>query len=495
MTRIVNRLSQLLAIGAVTAISIHAQTFTTLHSFNGADGDLPVGGLVQGLDGNLYGTTTGGGSNGRGGTVFKITTRGNLTTLYNFCSQSGCTDGIQPYVGALAQATDGSIYGTTYHGGANDLGEIFQVSPSGALTTLYSFCALANCADGAFPQGMLVQSGGYVYGTTSGGGTSPNGSVFKIAPDGTLTTLYGFCSQPNCADGALPGAGLVQGFDGNFYGTTETGGANCRDPGCGTIFKVTPGGALTTLYSFCSQSHCADGATPLGGLVQGNSGDLYGTAQDGGSRGFGTVFKITPDGTFTKIHSFCEQAGCADGSYPNAGLVQGSDGNFYGITTFGGSCPSSSQSGCGTIFKVDTTGALTTLYTFCTETGCPNGETPDAALVQDTNGTFYGTTNFGGAYSGCDEGSCGTVYNLSVGLAPFVKTLPAGGQVGTTVEILGNNLTAPTSVTFNGTPAVVTLVTATQIRATVPAGATTGEVVVTLAGSTLSSNMPFRVLP
>ena len=125
----------------------------------------------------------------------------------------------------------------------------------------------------------------------------------------------------------------------------------------------------------------------------------------------------------------------------------------------------------------------------------PNGETPDAALVQDTNGTFYGTTNFGGAYSGCDEGSCGTVYNLSVGLAPFVKTLPAGGQVGTTVEILGNNLTAPTSVTFNGTPAVVTLVTATQIRATVPAGATTGEVVVTLAGSTLSSNMPFRVLP
>jgi len=320
MTSIINIFSRLilgsrvrpfLVLGAFTAISIHAQTLTTLHSFNGADGDLPVAGLVQSLDGNLYGTTTEGGGYG-GGTIYKISTRGALTTVYRFCSQSGCTDGRQPYVGALLQAADGSIYGNTYHGGVNGLGVIFKLSPSSVLTTLYSFCPQAGCAE--YPQGTLVQAGGYVYGTTSfGEANNAHGSVFKMAPDGTLTTLCSFCSQADCADGSHPGAGLILGFDGNFYGTTESGGANCREPGCGTIFKVTPGGTLTTLYSFCSQTDCVDGSTPLGGLVQGNDGDLYGTTQLGGSHGLGTVFKITPSGTLTKLYSFCAQGGCADG--------------------------------------------------------------------------------------------------------------------------------------------------------------------------------------
>jgi uncharacterized repeat protein (TIGR03803 family) len=483
MKRTVNVLSKLnwgtracavLVLWATTAIALPAQTLTTLYTFCSqsgcTDGANPYAELVQATNGDLYGTTQGGGTNLGYGTVFKITPGGTLTTLYSFCSQTNCTDGARPYAG-LVQAANGNFYGTTYSGGTNGGGTVFKITQGGTLTTLYSFCSQTNCTDGDGPYAGLVQAAnGDLYGTTNGGGTSGLGTVFKITPGGTLTTLYSFCSQSGCTDGAVPDAGLVQAANGNFYGTTYYGGTNKR----GTVFKITPGGTLTTLYSFCSQTNCTDGADPTAGLVQATNGDLYGTAQEGGANGYGTVFKITPTGTLTTLHRF----NGTDGATPYAGLVQAADGDFYGTT--GGSGINND----GTVFRITPGGTLTTLYSFFTD-----GQYPYAGLVQDTNGDFYGTTLKGGANDG------GTVFRLSVGLGPFVKIRPPYGKVGAAVKILGTNLTGATSVGFNGTAAVFEVVSSSEITTTVPAGASSGKVQVVTPSGTLSSNASFSVVP
>ena len=198
--------------------------------------------------------------------------------------------------------------------------------------------------NGARPDAVLVQgTDGNFYGTTvTGSGNSYNGAVFKVTPAGKLTMLYRFCSQTNCVDGSFPYAGLVQATDGNFYGTTEQGGANnndssCFDSGCGTVFKITSTGKLTTLYSFCAQSNCSDGSAPVAALVQARSGNLYGTTAHGGANvDAGTVFRITPRGDLTTIYNFCSQSNCTDGGAPQAGLIQAKDGNLYGTTISGG---------------------------------------------------------------------------------------------------------------------------------------------------------------
>ena len=212
----------------------------------------------------------------------------------------------------------------------------------------------------------------------------------------------------------------------------------------------------------------------------------------GGIYGGGTIFKISPSGTLTTLYSFCAQSGCADGNVPNAGLVLATDGNFYGTTYLGGanSCMiSGTNYGCGTVFKITPSGTLTTLYSFCAQSGCADGEGPRAGLVQATNGKLYGTTYYGGPTGD------GTVFSLAVGLGPFVETRPTSGVVGRFVEILGTNLTGATSVTFNGTPATFKVVSRYLITTTVPTGATTGKVEVVTPSGTLSSNVPFRVLP
>ncbi len=460
---------------AATCFSSGLQAFTTLASFNGTGGANPYAGLVQATNGDLYGTTEAGGANGYG-TVFKITPSGTLTTLYSFCSQSGCPDGSYPE-GGLVQATNRDLYGTTYSGGANGGGTIFKITPSGTLTTLYSFCSKSACTDGQYTYAGLVQAAnGDLYGTTAEGGANcfPYaclGTVFKITTGGTLTTLYSFCSQSGCADGYEPFAGLVQAANGDLYGTTYFGGAS----GAGTVFKITPSGTLTTLYSF------SDGQT-YAGLVQAADGDLYGTTYSGGANGGGTIFKITPSGTLTTLYSFCSQSGCTDGEHSRAGLVQATDGDLYGTTVNGGA------NGDGTIFKITPSGTLTTLYSFCSQSGCTDGEIPLAGLVQATDGDLYGTTEVGGLVYG------GAVFSLSVGLGPFVETLPTSGKVGATVEILGTNLTGATSVSFNGTAATAfAVVSPSLITTTVPAGATTGTVQVVTPNGTLSSNVPFRV--
>jgi uncharacterized repeat protein (TIGR03803 family) len=492
-------------------IALSGQTFTTLHSFDGADGGTPFAALVQATNGDLYGTTYDGGAGANCtfqygcGTIFKITRSGTLTTLYSFCSQSNCTDGANPWA-ELIQATNGDFYGTTNSGGANcapigGCGTVFKITPSGALTTLYSFCSQSNCTDGAYPQVRLVQAtNGDLYGTTAYGGIQKPtcntfgscGTVFKITPGGTLTTLYIFCSQIGCTDGAYPNA-LVQATNGDLYGTTNAGGvqnSSCVYGGCGTVFKIAPSGTLTTLYSFCSQSGCKDGWGPNARLVQATQGDLYGTTESGGTNTIGTagtVFKITPGGTLTTLYSFCAQSGCTDGQYPAEALVQATNGDLYGTTYEGGA-----DSVSGTVFKITQSGTLTTLYSFCSQGGslCTDGQYPYAGLVQATNGKFYGTTSGGGA-----EGYYGTVFSLSVGLAPFAGLRPRFGDVGTIVRILGQGLTGSTGVTFNGTAASFTVVSDTEIKTTVPTGATTGRVEVVTSTGTLSSGGPFKVRP
>jgi len=458
------------------AFSLSAQTFTRLDSFGGSDGAFPVAPLVQATDGNLYGTTAG---IDWGGTVFKTNTSGTLTTLHSFTFDPGA--GWTPVVG-LVQATNGKLYGTT--SGVTPSGPtgcnfmvcpqdstIFQITTAGALDTIYNYNASAG------PQGLVQASNGDLYGTDAG-------SVFKITIAGTFTTLYSFCSKSNCTDGSDPQAGLVQGADGNFYGTTSSGGAN----GLGTVFKITPSGTLTTLHSFDQ----VDGANPLAGLIQATNGDFYGTTYSGGAHGSGTVFRITPSGTLTSIHSFSNK----DGAEPLAALIQATDGNFYGTTEQGGAHNQ------GTVFNITPAGKLTTLHNFCSviENGvCADGNRPVAALVQATNGIFYETTENGGADIHCTSShaplACGTLFILSMSLGPFVETQTTSGEVGSVVTILGTDLTGASSVTFDGTAAVFKVVSGSEITTTVPTGATTGKIEVTTPGGTLTSNVNFRVTP
>jgi uncharacterized repeat protein (TIGR03803 family) len=331
---------------AATALALPAQSFSVVLRLDFNDGAYPGGALVQGTDGNLYGTAYQGGAYCPFGcgTVFGITTTGAPRALYSFCRTSPvCTDGNGP-TSALVLAGNGDLYGITLEdgtapSGGNGAGTVFQFSPPHSLTTLYSFCPAKECNAGSNPHAPLLQAAdGDFYGTTLNGGANTmskkmvGGTVFKITASGAETTLYSFCAQTGCADGSRPYAGLVEGTDGNFYGTTSGGGANGRG---GTIFKITPAGALTTLHSFCVG--CSDGQEPIAGLIQASDGNFYGTARGGGAFGNGIVFEITPAGGFTILYSFCAQTGCPDGSGPAAALVEASDGNLYGTTQSGDS--------------------------------------------------------------------------------------------------------------------------------------------------------------
>jgi uncharacterized repeat protein (TIGR03803 family) len=489
-----------------SAIASPAQTFKALANFDGTNGAAPNAPLVQGANGNLYGTTSAGGAhnnnqvcNGYGcGTVFEITAAGKLTTIYNFCSRANCADGASP--NALVLATNGNFYGTTQTGGTNSGGTVFELTPSGKLTTIYNFCAQTGCADGYLPGPLVQATNGNFYGEAGVGGIfngdagCPNGcgTIFEITPKGKLTTLYSFCPQDGqCPNGYFPES-VMQASNGNFYGVALWGGAN----GAGTAFEMTPAGKLTALYSFCAAANCADGGLPEAVLVQATNGNLYGTTQ-GYAGNQGTVFEITPSGKLTTLYNFCSQTNCTDGSNPLTGLVQGTDGNLYGTTRLGGIDNSGlcSTFGCGTAFKITPGGKLSTLYSFCSATNCTDGAYPIPALMQATSGTFYGLTDKGGAdFAGCiADGGCGDVFSLSVGLGPFVETNPTSGRAGKAVTILGSNLNGATKVSFHGTGAMFTIVSATEIKTTVPAGATTGLVEVMTPKKTLKSDVAFRV--
>ena len=476
------RLSVLAVLCAALSVAAPAQTYQTFLVGN------PVSGVpTQGTDGNFYATSPYGLPTGPG-SVIRVEPGGNVTTLYTFCSKVNCEDGEEPFSGVI-QATDGNLYGTTFNGGTSvqSAGTVFKITPGGELSTLYSFCSQPNCSDGEFPYAGMVQGlNGKLYGVTSS-------TIYEITSAGTLKTLRAFCSETNCTDGGAPpqAAPMMLGTDGNFYGTTTTGGAN----GSGTVYRMTPNGKYTVLYNFgaCSQSSCPDGGGSSG-LVQAANGNFYGVTVSGGANnsfycslgksgsfGCGTVYELTSAGQFRVIHNFCSVTNCTDGAYALAGLTSATDGNLYGTTALGGAnlCGYNPQLGCGSIFRLTLQGEFTTIYSFCGNTGCYGGG-GIYALTQATYGDLIG--------NGGD-----VIFSLSVGLGPFVETRPTAGKVGSTVSILGNNLKSATEVTFGGTAAAFTIVSDTEVKATVPAEATSGTVVVTAGTGSLKSNVPFQV--
>jgi uncharacterized repeat protein (TIGR03803 family) len=333
-----------------------------------------------------------------------------LVNLYSFGGAYGDT----PQAGVV-QATNGDLYGVTGLNGANGAGTIFKITPNGSLTTLYNFCAQPGCTDGSHPNTLLIQAtNGELYGTTWFGGISnPScylgscGTIFKTSPSGAFETIYSFCAQAGCSDGSSPGP-LVQTANGNIFGTTwnrELANPVCDLGSCGTIFKLTPRGQFATMYTFCSQADCSDGFGP-GPLVQGANGDLYGTTSGGGTANApcngpcGTIFKITPSGALTTLYSFCSQPNCSDGATPSGSLVELANGDLYGTTASGGIANGYCLGSCGTIFKITPSGTLTTLYSFCSQTACADGSNPITGLLRAASGNLYGTTQLGGRGGG-----------------------------------------------------------------------------------------------
>jgi uncharacterized repeat protein (TIGR03803 family) len=350
-----------------------------LHAFADEDGALPAGALIQATDGNFYGTAPEAGGSGRG-TVFQMRPDGTFTVLHDF---AGGADGARSFA-SLVQAIDGNFYGTTASGGGADLGTVFQMRPDGAVTILHAFTGGPD--DGAVPVAALIQAAdGNFYGTTSGGGASGVGTVFQMTPAGAVTIMHGFAGGPG--DGAEPGAALIQATDGNFYGTTRSGGASDS----GTIFRMTADSTFNVLYAFAG----SDGANPGAALIQATDASLYGTTENGGDLDGGTVFQLTSDGTFTVLHAFTG----ADGQNPVAALIQATDGSLYGTTSAG-----DFSSNRGTVFRVALDGTVTVLYAFA---GGGDGASPWAGLLQASDQSFYGTTRYGGSGD-----MLGTVFRL-----------------------------------------------------------------------------------
>jgi uncharacterized repeat protein (TIGR03803 family) len=437
-----------------------------------------------------------------------------VTLLYNFGTHAD--DPAHPnFPGFIAQGRDGNLYSTSHDGGTDNAGTVFKVTPAAQVSVLYSFDGVT----GAFPSsGLTLGTDGNFYGTTFENGPSNYGTVFKITSKGKLTVLHAFGDS----DGAGPWGAPVEGTDSAFYGTTEDGGS----AGCGTVYRVTAGGTFKTLYNFDGTHGCQ----PLAPLVLGSDGNFYGTTlvlTGESNPNLGGIFKITPAGAITLLHSFDGTHGA--GSY--APLIEASDGNFYGTTVNGG------QYGNGVVFEMSPAGVVTDLHDFDPNT---EGGEPFSALIEGTNGVLYGTPAYGGTYnvgtiysiplgggnpdtlysfdgtSGTSPGApltqhtngpfygnsawggsddLGTFYSFVAGLSPFVRLVTTFAKVGKTVEILGQGFTGATAVSFNGTAATFHIASKTYLTALVPNGATSGFIRVTTPGGTLKSNQAFRVIP
>jgi uncharacterized repeat protein (TIGR03803 family) len=454
---------------SVTA-TFAAPVFSVVDNFgiNSTDPTHPTwpGIIAQGRDGNLYSTapTALGGSNGA---VFNVTPSGTVTPLTTFGSGVGA-----PQSG-LTLGTDGNFYGTTFGCSVGSDGTIFNVTAGGTLSTLYPF---TGGLDGKCPTAPPIQGvDGNFYGTATSSNTSGVfGSVYRLTPLLKFTPLHDFDNT----DGAVPDAPLMQANSGSFYGVTEAGGSNGANGG--NVFKITVSGAFNVVSTFTGNN----GHNSFAPVVQGSDGNFYGTATQGGTSNLGVVFKMTPSGTITDLYNF---TGSGDGVYPYAGLVLASDGNFYGTTS-----QATASSGCGTIFRISS-GNFQTLFTFPSDgsLGC----NPQATMVQHTNGILYGDTNTGGSTIGgaCPAG-CGAFFSLNASLTPFAGLLPSSGKVGSTVGILGQGFNSSSVVAFNGVPATAVTPTGTTfLSVVVPAGASTGFVTVTTGATVLSSTVPYLV--
>jgi uncharacterized repeat protein (TIGR03803 family) len=384
--------------GTVFTMGKDGTGFVTLFSFNGTNGATPKAGLTEGLDGALYGTTGYGGASADG-TVFKIAKDGTgFATLFSFNGANGAGP-----EAALLEGSDGALYGTTFSGGAGNEGTVFKIGKDGAgFSTLFQ----SSSAEGFGPYGPIEASDGVLYGTTERGGASGWGTVFKIDSDGSgFTTLFSF----DGTNGGNPRAGVIEGSDGFLYGTTENGGASDK----GTVFKVgKSGGGFAKLHDF----NAVDGCRPHADLLEASDGYLYGTTRDCGSSGYGgmgTVFRVRIDGTgFTKLLMF----GGTAGEWPEAGLIEGSDGFLYGTASSGGAY------GYGDVFKIGKDGAgFATLFSFYPALGIE----PYTGLVEGSDGALYGTTG-----SGPGPFGPGILFRIGKDGTGFATLFSFGGTTG-----------------------------------------------------------------
>lgn len=453
--------------------AVHAQTVTTAYNFVGTDNSVnPYGVIAEGRDGNYYGITLAGGG---AGTIYKVSSSGTFTLLHTFPG-----DGSEGQsCNGLALGNDGNFYGTCFQGGnnSNSTGSLFQVTPTGTVTVLHFFDGtFSGTVDGCYPVGVPTQaSDGNLYGTSRQCGLNDDGIAYKLTTAGVFTIIHQFAG--GTTDGAQPQGTLIQGSDGNLWGTSYTGGVN----GSGTVFKMTTAGAVTVVYQFPACGSGTTGCNPVAGLAQGTDGSFYGVAQTGGANNQGSIFKVTPGGTLTLLHSFSVTKD--NGAYPIEPLALGTDGNFYGVATdcFGGGCSPAD------LFQITPKGVFTDLYNFPV-IGGNNNSLPYSPLLLSTDGTFYSTAYENGT------SSAGTVYNLADGQTPFINLVQASGKVGSQIGIIGQGFSASSVVKFNGVAASkVTLTGTTFLTATVPAGASNGIVTVTTGATTLSSRGLFTV--
>jgi uncharacterized repeat protein (TIGR03803 family) len=444
------RLHKLIIAFVFAAISqLSAQSVTDLLTFNGANGADPLYvTFVQGRDGRLYGTTYSGGANNLGAVIKINLSDNNSIVLHSFAGTDGSNPG-----GGLTLATNGNYYGATVTGGSSNLGVLYSITTAGSLTVLHNF---AGGSDGEYPYGPPIQAtDGNFYGATAGAPDTDNpATIYKLTSAGVYSVVLAL-SQSATGVGVY---GLVQGADGLLYAAANVGGSN----GCGTIVKLTTGGVLKETHSFS----CSIGPRyPIAPPLLASNGTLYGTTPNGGAHGQGTIYDISSVFGVNVLYSFTDISG--DGEDPNAGLVQGSDGNLYGVTYY-----------YSQVYRWNLDGTYTAF------SGYVYGNTI-ANVMQDTNGIFYGVSG--------NDGPDGFVYSFNNGLSPFVAFVEHQGAVGASAQILGQGFMGSTSVTFNGVPATFSVVNDTYLTATVPAGAATGSVVVTTPSGTLTSNQRFKV--
>jgi uncharacterized repeat protein (TIGR03803 family) len=473
-----------------------AQTYTPLFSFGTDDSPnlAPSGPLVLGRDGNIYGTTNWNQSN-----IYSMTPAGAETRLWQ--SAQGAGDQCEWQVGSYAPpfngmtlGADGLLYGTCWmwDSNASSAGIIYKYDPSlgqSGITVVYSFPI--NGCDAYLPSALTLGTDGNLYGTTFGcsaSSTDPIGSVFKFNPTtNTLTILHTF-QGTSSNDGQNPSGPLTLGANGDFYGTTYAGGISSGSIS-GTFYSITTKGKLKILYSFNFFTDSTTGTNPNAGVIQGADGNFYGVTFSGGTSGEGTIFKMTPAGKVTFMHNF--NIGTDNAGYPVWPLTLGSDGNLYG------SAQDCNAGGCSpeSLFEIATkvkngTYTYTNLYNFTNPEACGGvtpGCVPSSPLLQHPNGTFYGVTALGG------EGfyGQGVFYSLSKGLNPFLILQFPVGTEGTSLGIFGQGFSGATAVAFDGTPASFTVVSDTYLIAIIPAGAKKGIVTVTESSATLKSNIKF----
>ncbi len=455
---------------------------TTLHALAADEGQFPHGPLVQGRDGNLYGTTSPGSSPA---IAFRVSPAGNFSVINRFTPSPGLQP---PTPSALMLGLDGNLYGVTTNGNVPG-GVLFKMTPNGIVTELHRFGSVANDGynidNGILRPAPPVQTpDGTLYGTTTSGGLNGVGTVYKLSAAGVYGIIHHFTLS--LTDGSNPSAPLVIGNDGNLYGTTTAGGPPTAFSG--TVFRITPNGAFKLLYGF--NAFDDGGHQPQAPLVKGADGIFYGTTFGSASLNQqGNIFKITPAGIYTNLNALDFVKGVADGAYPSAGLVQASDGLFYGATTRGGIPPGLFADDAGVLFDIDRLGSYNVTHVFNKSV---DGARPTYSLMQHTNGKLFGTTRF--SKSGLIPPGNGSIFSLDVGARPFVFAQPNSGKAGNITRLFGD-FTGATGVTFNGVPATISGTDSFFRFATIPAGPATGIIRINKPAGAIGGLVNFLVQP